>query len=194
MSETFQPKTSTMLPTRYGTFRLFVFEDDDGTAYSTLTTETVNDNPLVRVHSECETGDIFKSKRCDCGEQLEMSLEQIATDGNGIFIYMRGHEGRGIGFTNKIRAYALQDSGADTIDANHQLGFETDVRTYEIAAKILNYFSVKQIRLLTNNPDKIASLTSLGIEISKMNPITTAPNEHNEFYLNTKRTRMNHKL
>lgn len=182
------------LPTRYGVFRLYVFEDDRGRAYSTLTSETLFENPLVRVHSECETGDIFKSLRCDCGEQLEKSLEQISKDGNGIFIYMRGHEGRGIGLTNKIRAYTLQDQGFDTIEANHQLGFASDMRTYEIAADILRYFSVNTIRLLTNNPDKISSLTRLGIKITDMIPTTVTPNKHNETYLETKRKRMNHKF
>ena len=148
----------------------------------------------MRVHSECETGDLFKSKRCDCGEQLEISLEKIQADGNGICIYMRGHEGRGIGLTNKIRAYALQDKGIDTIDANHQLGFETDSRTYEIAAAILNYFESKDIRLLTNNPDKISSLTDLGINIVETISIQTIPNDYNKFYLETKKRRMNHKL
>jgi GTP cyclohydrolase II len=181
-----------LLPTKHGHFKIFVFEDNEKVAYSVLTTDKVVDNALVRVHSECETGDIFGSLKCDCGEQLEQSLEMIAKDGNGLFIYMRKHEGRGIGIVNKIRAYALQDQGADTIEANHQLGFKTDLRSYELAAEILQHFQIKNIRLLSNNPDKAQALKNLGIIITEQIPLRIRPNVHNQRYIDTKQKKMGH--
>lgn len=185
-------KASATLPTRYGSFRISVFEAEDGTAYSVLSTPDVTDNALVRVHSECETGDVFGSLRCDCGEQLHQALEKIAVSGNGLLIYMRKHEGRGIGITNKIRAYALQDAGADTVEANHQLGFESDLRSYDMAASILNYFGVYRIRLLSNNPAKLSALAELGITVTERVPIMVEANPHNARYLATKRSKMGH--
>lgn len=147
---------------------------------------------MVRIHSECLTGDLFKSKRCDCGSQLEKSLEMIARE-KGVLIYLR-QEGRGIGLINKLKAYNLQDEGFNTVDANHQLGFETDQREYHIASLILHDLGIKRIRLLTNNPEKVSSLIEEGIEIVDRIPLTTEPNEDNEAYLNVKRDLMGHLL
>lgn len=146
----------------------------------------------VRVHSECLTGDLFGSKRCDCGFQLEKSLEVISRE-KGVLIYLR-QEGRGIGLINKLKAYNLQDEGFNTIDANHQLGFETDERQYHIATLILQDLGIKKIRLLTNNPEKISSLTRGGIEIVDRMPLMIKPNEDNEDYLRIKRDLMGHLL
>lgn len=157
-----------------------------------LATETISENALVRVHSECETGDIFGSLKCDCGEQLQKALAMIAAEKNGLMIYMRKHEGRGIGLTNKIRAYALQDAGADTVEANHQLGFQTDLRSYDMAAKILKYFNLRSIRLLSNNPSKLEALGTMGIHITERVPLTVPENPHNANYLSTKRKKMGH--
>ena len=146
----------------------------------------------VRVHSECLTGDLFGSKRCDCGFQLEKSLEVISRE-KGVLIYLR-QEGRGIGLINKLKAYNLQHEGFNTIDANHQLGFETDERQYHIATLILQDLGIKKIRLLTNNPEKISSLTRGGIEIVDRMPLMIKPNEDNEDYLRIKRDLMGHLL
>ncbi len=146
----------------------------------------------MRIHSECETGDVFGSLRCDCGEQLQKALELIAKDGNGLVIYMRKHEGRGIGITNKIKAYALQDQGADTVEANHQLGFEDDLRNYYVAGEILKYFTQTSIRLLSNNPAKINALLDMGIKVSQRVALTIPENPHNAHYLSTKRKKMGH--
>lgn len=186
------PAATTQLPTRHGSFILHVFESEDGTAYSALTTAQVSDGALVRVHSECETGDVFGSLKCDCGPQLEQSLKMIAQDGNGLLIYMRGHEGRGIGLVNKIRAYALQEKGADTLDANLQLGFAGDLRRYDMAARILDFLNMSKLRLITNNPAKVAAMTELGLTVTERIPLHVADNPFNKNYIDTKKKKMGH--
>ena len=152
------------------------------------------DSPLVRVHSECLTGDLIGSLRCDCGSQFQTSLEMIGEEGVGIFIYLRGHEGRGIGLGKKLRAYNLQDQGLDTVDANLEQGLPVDSRDYYFAAKILQDLGVTKIRLLTNNPKKKSGLEDEGIDIALRVPLETAPTEENKRYLETKKTRLGHIL
>ena len=152
------------------------------------------DSPLVRVHSECLTGDLIGSLRCDCGSQFQTSLEMIGEEGVGIFIYLRGHEGRGIGLGKKLRAYNLQDQGLDTVDANLEQGLPVDSRDYYFAAKILQDLGVAKIRLLTNNPKKKSELEDEGIDIVLRVPLETAPTEENKRYLETKKTRLGHIL
>ncbi|UXH78305.1 GTP cyclohydrolase II [Roseateles amylovorans] len=148
---------------------------------------------LLRIHSECLTGDVFKSLRCDCGPQLEEALKLLSADG-GVVIYMRGHEGRGIGLVEKLRAYALQEAGVDTIDANLQLGHAEDARDYADAIDILCLLGIQSVRLITNNPQKRDALVSHGIEVEALVPVRIAANPHNERYLETKRKRMGHYL
>ena len=152
------------------------------------------DSPLVRVHSECLTGDLIGSLRCDCGSQFQTSLEMIGEEGVGILIYLRGHEARGIGLGKKLRAYNLQDQGLDTVDANLEQGLPVDSRDYYFAAKILQDLSVTKIRLLTNNPKKKSELEDEGIDIVLRVPLETAPTEENKRYLETKKTRLGHIL
>jgi len=178
------------LPTRYGTFKIQAFKDALGKEHLALFTEILSDIPVVRVHSECLTGDALGSLKCDCGEQLHFALELIAKEG-GMLIYHR-QEGRNIGLLNKVNAYALQDKGLNTVEANHQLGFSADERTYEIVEFILKHFDIKQLKLLTNNPKKIESLQ--GIEIIERLPIQIAPNPYNEQYLKTKKDELGHLL
>ena len=180
------------LPTRYGNFDLRIFTDANGVEQMVLVKGTPADDCLVRLHSECATGDILGSLRCDCRDQLEESLRIINEEGSGILIYIRGHEGRGIGLANKIRAYALQEKGMDTMDANIHLGFAADERDYAVAITILKEFGLKKIRLLTNNRQKIDELEKGGITVSKHVSLWTATNPHNERYVATKRTRMGH--
>lgn len=150
--------------------------------------------PLVRVHSGCVTGDIFHSLRCDCRAQLESALRRIAVTPNGVLVYLPYHEGRGIGLFRKIQAYALQDQGLDTVDANLEIGAPVDARDYELAAEVLLDLGFSKIRLMTNNPAKIAALEDAGIEIVDRIPLVTRPGIHNEHYLETKRRRMAHEL
>ena len=150
--------------------------------------------PLVRVHSGCVTGDIFHSLRCDCRAQLEGALERIVKTPNGVLIYLPYHEGRGIGLVNKIKAYALQDDGLDTVDANIELGEPIDARDYQLAAEILLDLAMTRIRLMTNNPAKVEALRAQGIEVVDREPLIVRPSPHNERYLDTKRRRMSHKL
>jgi 3,4-dihydroxy 2-butanone 4-phosphate synthase/GTP cyclohydrolase II len=145
------------------------------------------------VHSECLTGDVFSSKRCDCGEQLRKALHLISDNGNGVLLYMR-QEGRGIGLANKLRAYALQDSGSDTVEANNELGYPADLRDYGIGAQILVDLGIKEIRLLTNNPRKVVGLEGYGLKIVERIPLETEPNNINRRYLETKRDKMHHLL
>ena len=181
-----------ILPTQYGTFRIQAFKDAEGKEHLALFTEDLQEieAPIVRVHSECLTGDALGSAKCDCGEQLTYAQALIAKEG-GMVIYHR-QEGRNIGLLNKVNAYALQDTGFDTVAANHQLGFRADERTYEIVEFILNHFGIKKLKLLTNNPAKMESLPN--INIVERIPIQITPNPHNENYLKTKKDQMGHLL
>lgn len=147
----------------------------------------------VRVHSECITGEVFRSLKCDCGDQLDKAMAEIVRLGAGIILYLR-QEGRGIGLTNKIRAYHLQSRGYDTVDANRMLGLPDDARSYEVVPEMLAHFGVPSISLMTNNPDKVAKLAALGVKIDKRRPVITDPNQHSVSYFEAKRTRMGHAL
>lgn len=183
------------LPTRHGDFLARAYTDlRTGAEHLVLSARTVLDPaPLVRVHSECLTGDAFGSARCDCGPQLDDALARIAADG-GHLIYLRGHEGRGIGLLNKLAAYHHQDSGLDTVDAQHRLGLPVDGREYGAAAAILHDLGISRVRLMTNNPAKIDALTRGGITVSERIPSLAGVNPHNEHYLHTKRDRLGHLL
>ena len=185
-------------PSRFGHFRIFGFEGH----YGPDTEECVvlrmgpvdgDEPPLVRIHSQCLTGDVFHSLRCDCRSQLELSLNLIAEEGRGLLIY-ENQEGRGIGLLNKLRAYELQDEGADTVEANERLGFDADLRDYRMPAEILRYFNVRGVRLLSNNPDKIAALENAGIRVVERIPCIIAPHESSEGYLRTKKQKLGHLL
>lgn len=179
------------LPSRFGNFKVKAFKEahpDGAKEHLVIYKENLEETPIVRVHSECLTGDALGSLKCDCRDQLEYALK-LAEESNGMVIYLR-QEGRNIGLLNKINAYALQDTGLDTIQANHQLGFQTDERTYEIVTYILKHFGIKKIKLLTNNPHKISSIN--GIEILERVPIIMQSNEHNVDYIKTKKEAMGH--
>jgi len=184
------------LPTKYGVFNIISFkQENDIHEHCLLYIGNLigQDNVLTRVHSECLTGDVFTSKKCDCGEQLDESIRVIAEKGTGIVLYLR-QEGRGIGLFNKINAYALQDEGQDTIQANHSLGFDTDLRDFTIAVKALEHFKIKSIELLSNNPDKIKVWEHSGINISKRIPLIIKTNEYNLGYLDVKKEQLKHLL
>ncbi len=166
----------------------------DGREHVALVTGDLTDGALVRVHSECLTGDALGSLRCDCGDQLQASLKLVGESGNGAVIYLRGHEGRGVGLANKIRAYALQDEGMDTVEANHALGFADDLRDYGIAAQILKSLGLTAIRLLSNNPRKAMGLRSYGVEVREEVPLILQSNVHNHAYLAAKRDKLGHRL
>jgi 3,4-dihydroxy 2-butanone 4-phosphate synthase/GTP cyclohydrolase II len=187
----------TTLPTRHGEFRLHCYTSVlDGTEHLAVVRGDVTDghDVLVRVHSECLTGDAFGSARCDCGDQLDAALARIAAADRGVVVYLRGHEGRGIGLARKLQAYNLQDSGLDTVDANLSLGLPVDSREYDIGAQILSDLQIHSVRLLTNNPAKSRGLTEYGIDVVSREPLVTAPGPHSVEYLRTKRDRLGHEL
>jgi len=190
-----QKKVSVDLPTRYGSFKLHLYEnklDPLDNPIALVKGDISGDAPvLVRVHSECLTGDIFGSKRCDCGEQLIAALSMVEKEGRGVVLYMR-QEGRGIGLVNKLLAYHLQEQGKDTVEANEALGFKADLRDYGTGAQILKDLGLKKIRLLTNNPKKLIGLKGYDLEIVERIPIEVVPNPDNEKYLKTKRDRLGH--
>ena len=181
------------LPTKFGNFKLIAFPGDSKDKEDlALIMGDVKDGILVRIHSECFTGDVLHSMRCDCGEQLDLAMDKISKEGNGIIVYLR-QEGRGIGLVNKLKAYNLQDEGMDTVEANVALGFSAELRDYNNAIKILKSLGLEKIRLLTNNPSKVEELDKKGITVEQVTHKTEA-NKENREYLETKASKMNHKL
>ncbi|HJQ28909.1 MAG TPA: GTP cyclohydrolase II [Rubrobacter sp.] len=181
------------LPTRYGTFEMFVYGAPDRKEHVALTLGVIDDGDpvLVRAHSECLTGDVFGSARCDCGEQLADSIRFLQEQGRGVLLYLR-QEGRGIGLAKKISAYALQEQGLDTVEANLALGLPEDMRDYRVAAEMLLDLGVRRARLMTNNPAKIEGLERYGVEVVERVPLGISPNPSNVEYLRTKREKMGH--
>lgn len=187
---------TTKLPTEFGDFEATAYESlTESVTHFALTKGVIDGSKpvLARIHSECLTGDVFGSKRCDCGPQLHKAMQLVAEFGNGVILYLR-QEGRGIGLANKIKAYALQDTGLDTVEANQALGFADDLRDYGIGAQILADLGAKQVRLLTNNPRKVKALNASGLEVVEQVSLKTKTNEKNEFYLKTKKDKLQHLL
>jgi len=185
-------------PTRFGQFRICGFSLANGASSETAVVlvkgkPRAGRVPLVRIHSQCLTGDVFASLRCDCREQLELALQQVGASDYGFIIY-EPEEGRGIGLLNKLQAYQLQDQGVDTVEANRQLGFDADLRQYTLAAGILQHYGVQSVRLLSNNPEKLRALENFGIHIAERVPIEAAPHQASARYLKTKREKMGHLL
>lgn len=185
-------------PTEYGHFRIHGFQgrrqDKREEAVVIVMGDVTTPEPvLVRIHSQCLTGDVFHSLRCDCRAQLELAMEAVSAEGRGMVIYEK-KEGRGIGLLNKLRAYELQDAGADTIEANEQLGFEADLRVYELPGAILRHFGVTAVRLMTNNPEKIAALEAVDVQVTERVPCNAVRGRHSARYLKTKKKRMGHLL
>jgi GTP cyclohydrolase II len=181
------------LPTKFGDFTISVFEEPNGKDHIALTIGEIHqqDTVMCRVHSECLTGDALHSLRCDCGPQLQAALKMLAKNKSGILLYLR-QEGRGIGLVNKIRAYALQDQGHDTVEANELLGFPADLREYNICLDILQHFKITSVNLITNNPKKVDALEEVGISVAKRTSIHEGENDKNKHYLDTKRDKMGH--
>lgn len=191
------PQASANLPTEYGTYRLHAFKDSrTGIEHIALVLGDVagQSNVLTRVHSECLTGDVFGSQRCDCGEQFKQAQRLIQQQGSGVIVYLRGQEGRGIGLSNKIRAYTLQEQGLDTVEANLALGLPVDQREYDIAVGIMQHLQVASIRLLSNNPDKSASLNAWGLVVAEVVNLEIESNPQNAHYLATKKHKLGHQL
>ncbi|MBI3235599.1 MAG: GTP cyclohydrolase II, partial [Bacteroidetes bacterium] len=187
---------SVRMPTRHGDFDLIAYKQNEtGQEHMALVkgSWTEGEPVLVRVHSSCVTGDIFHSMRCDCGEQLSKAMEMVDKAGKGVILYIN-QEGRGIGLLNKLKAYKLQEQGLDTVDANLQLGFKMDERDYGVGAQILRDLGVKKMKLITNNPTKRAAISGYGLEVVENVQLQIVSNEHNEFYLKTKRDKMGHEL
>ena len=185
------------IPTRHGEFTAYVYESLlDGVEHLAFVRGEVTGTPnvLVRVHSECLTGDVFGSLRCDCGVQLDLALERVAAEDQGVVVYLRGHEGRGIGLGHKLRAYSLQDQGRDTVEANVELGFPADSREYGIGSQILVDLGITTMRVMTNNPAKYGGLEGYGLEIVERVPLRAEPNDENISYLRTKRDKLGHLL
>jgi len=188
--------TEAAMPTKYGTFRIHAFEADDGSesvVALVMGDPASQDLPLVRIHSQCLTGEIFGSTRCDCGAQLEVAFGKIGEEGHGMLIYEFA-EGRGIGLMNKLVAYELQDSGQDTVEANHQLGFDADLRNYALCGAVLRHFGIRKLRLMSNNPKKLEALVDAGIEEIERVPIEISPSDTSEGYLRTKKDKLGHLL
>ena len=195
--ELVDPVAIARLPTKHGEFTAHVYRSRlDGVEHMAMVAGDINceSNVLVRLHSECLTGDVFGSLRCDCGEQLEMALQRITAAGSGVLLYLRGQEGRGIGLAHKIQAYALQDQGLDTVDANTAQGLPIDSRSYDAAAEILRHLGIRSVRLMSNNPLKLAALEAAGLPVSERVVHQVEPNQENRHYLETKRVRMGHLL
>lgn len=184
-------------PTRWGRFRIFGFEGGPGAdqrpeaAVALVMGDIHSAPPLVRIHSQCLTGDVFGSLRCDCRQQLEMAFEMIAVEGAGVLLYEQ-QEGRGIGLMAKLQAYELQDSGLDTVEANERLGFKADHREFGMPAEVLKALGIRRLRLLSNNPDKVAALERAGIEVTERVPCEVTPSSHAEDYLKTKKEKLGH--
>jgi len=199
ISGTIQRVAATVLPTKWGPFQMIGFErPPDGrgyaqTAIALILGDPTQDTPLLRIHSQCFTGDVLRSLRCDCGDQLELAMRTIAEEGCGLLIYEH-QEGRGIGLMAKLQAYALQDEGLDTIAANHALGFEADCRDFSLPVAILNDLGIRRVRLLSNNPDKLRALVQAGIDVVEQIPCEIPPNPHALMYLRIKKERMGHTL
>ena len=191
----FEEVAVTFLPTAFGEFDLHVYKNGvDESEHVALTTRPFDDLPLVRIQSECLTGEVFCSLRCDCRDQIEDSMRILSGSGNGIFIYLRQHEGRGIGLVNKIRAYDLQDQGLDTITANNALGFNADLRSYENGVSILKNLGITEIKLLTNNLDKVNAIEDAGIKVIERLPLQASVNRYNLKYLQAKRDKLDQSI
>lgn len=198
-STSIKPVASADFPTRWGKFRIYGFEAEFGEGSARRKEEAValvmgdvhSSPPLARIHSQCLTGDVFGSLRCDCRQQLEMALAMIAEQGAGVLIYEQ-QEGRGIGLMPKLRAYELQDSGLDTVEANEKLGFKADHREFTLPAEIFKSLGISRVRLLSNNPDKVAALERAGVQVTERVPCEAAPNSYAEDYLKTKKEKLGH--
>ncbi len=193
MGKAVKPLVEARMPTKFGNFKLIAFPGESKEKEDlALVMGKMGNNPLVRIHSECFTGDVLHSMRCDCGEQLDLAMERIAEEGNGIIVYLR-QEGRGIGLVNKLKAYNLQDEGMDTVEANIALGFSAELRDYDNANKILKNLGINKVRLLTNNPAKVEELEKKDFVVEQVTHKSEA-NDENRDYLETKASKMNHKF
>ena len=193
MGKAVKPLVEARMPTKFGNFKLNAFPGESKEKEDlALVMGEIGNNPLVRIHSECFTGDVLHSMRCDCGEQLDLAMQRIAEEGNGIIVYLR-QEGRGIGLVNKLKAYNLQDEGMDTVEANIALGFSAELRDYDNASKILKNLGINKVRLLTNNPAKVEELEKKDFVVEQVTHKSEA-NDENRDYLETKASKMNHKF